>query len=411
MRRMFTAETRRAQTRRGIEPPMHTDEHRFRIDYRCSSVCIGGFTFRVLRVSAVNLLCLCLIGCAARGPHAEAIERGVAFLVRSQQPDGSWGTGLETRGTEIYSMVPGSHDAFRVATTALCVMALREAGEKPAHDRGLEYLLAHGQARRDDGTLLYNIWAHTYALEALASEMRRNSDPRIAATARWHLDRMVRYATYVGGWNYYDFKAQTRQPSLGPTSFGTAAGLVALWEARQSGLDVPQKLIDLSLHRLEDSRLPMGIFMYGSDYRYLPRLPANQIKGGAGRTQPCNYALWLWGAPHGNEAEARRGLDLFFENHDFLEMGRKRPYPHESWYQTSGYYYYFDHFYAAKLIDRLRRSDRRNYLSKLAAVVAPHQEPDGSWWDYAMWDYHKPYGTAFAVMTLLRCDGAKLDRR
>jgi hypothetical protein len=21
-----------------------------------------------------------------------------------------------------------------------------------------------------------------------------------------------------------------------------------------------------------------------------------------------------------------------------------------------------------------------------------------------MWDYHKPYGTAFAIMTLLRCD-------
>jgi hypothetical protein len=21
-----------------------------------------------------------------------------------------------------------------------------------------------------------------------------------------------------------------------------------------------------------------------------------------------------------------------------------------------------------------------------------------------MWDYHKPYGTAFAVMTLLRCE-------
>jgi len=37
-------------------------------------------------------------------------------------------------------------------------------------------------------------------------------------------------------------------------------------------------------------------------------------------------------------------------------------------------------------------------------VVVPHQEADGSWWDYAMWGYHKPYGTAFAVMTLLRCE-------
>ena len=39
----------------------------------------------------------------------------------------------------------------------------------------------------------------------------------------------------------------------------------------------------------------------------------------------------------------------------------------------------------------------------LAGFILPLQEGDGSWWDYAMWDYHKPYGTAYAVMTLLRC--------
>jgi hypothetical protein len=35
--------------------------------------------------------------------------------------------------------------------------------------------------------------------------------------------------------------------------------------------------------------------------------------------------------------------------------------------------------------------------------VLPHQEPDGSWWDFHLYDYGKPWGTAFAVMTLLRC--------
>src|SRR4051794_26916831 len=99
-----------------------------------------------------------------------AIDRGVEFLVKSQQPDGSWGTGLVTRGFEVYSMVPGSLDAFRVGTTALCVMALREVGEKEAHDRGVQYLINHGEARRDDAELIYNTWAHTYALHALALE-------------------------------------------------------------------------------------------------------------------------------------------------------------------------------------------------------------------------------------------------
>ena len=82
-------------------------------------------------------------------------------------------------------------------------------------------------------------------------------------------------------------------------------------------------------------------------------------------------------------------------------MGRKRPYPHESWYQTSGYYYYFDHYYAARLLESLDAGPARSdYAKQIADNVLPHQEEDGSWWDYAMWDFHKPYGTAFAVMTL-----------
>src|ERR1051325_2887350 len=117
----------------------------------------------------------------------KAIERGVEFLVKSQNKNGSWGTGTVTRGWEVYSMVPGSHDAFRVATTALCVMALREAIEDSgkrtllpmasgeiaaAHDRGVEYLIAHGEAKRDDTDLMYNVWAPASALQALAGEMK-----------------------------------------------------------------------------------------------------------------------------------------------------------------------------------------------------------------------------------------------
>src|SRR6185503_21209289 len=111
-----------------------------------------------------------------------------------------------------------------------------------AHRKGVEYLIAHGEARRDDGVLLYNTWAHTYALQALAIEMRHppfNSDPRLLAAAKGQLDRMIRYQTYMGGWNYYDFKSHTQSASMGPTSFGTAAGLVALLEAKESGVEVP----------------------------------------------------------------------------------------------------------------------------------------------------------------------------
>ena len=333
-----------------------------------------------------------------------SIARGVKFLEESQQPAGFWGKGLETRGTEIYSVVPGSLDSFRIGTTSLCVMALRETGSRAAHDKGLEYLLNVPDARRDTGDLLYNTWAHIYLLQAMAEEMPHNDDPRIRKVAGREIEDLKRYATYMGGWNYYDFDAHTQSPSMGPTSFGTAAGVVALHEAKQAGLELPDKLVQMSLHRLAEMRLPNGVYLYGSDYKYIPRLRANLPKGAVGRTQPANYALELWDANKFTKAQLRQGLDLFFADHVFLDMGRKRPFPHESWYQTSGYYYYFDHYYASRLFEMLDPEDKEHYAPKIVQSVLPHQEPDGSWWDYAMWDFHKPYGTAFAVMTLLRCE-------
>jgi hypothetical protein len=343
----------------------------------------------------------------ARSNVDEAIADGVAFLVKSQNPDGSWGTGVQTRGTEIYSMVPGSHDAYRVGTTALCVMALREAGETEAHARGVDYLVRFGDARRDDGPLMYNTWAHIYALQALAGEMKggikSGSTPELKAAAERQLQRMVAYETYLGGWNYYDFRAQTQKPSLAPTSFQTAAALVAMYEAREAGIDVPQALFDRAMRRVEECRLPDGSYLYGSDYKYALRSPANKMNGSIGRQQSNNYALWLNGSKQVGKEQSLQGLKNLFERHQWIEMGRKRPFPHEAWYQTSGYYFYFAHYYAARIIERIDDANRPQAVKALADIILPLQEADGSWWDYAMWDYHKPYGTAYAVMTLVRC--------
>ena len=313
-----------------------------------------------------------------------------------------------TRGYEFLSMVPGTMQSFRVGATALCVMALREAGEKQAHDRGVEYLIAHGHAYRDNGELIYNIWAHIYAVHALALELRANPDPRIRQAIEWHIERLVRHETYVGGWNYYDFDVGAQHSADGGTSFGTAAGLVALWEARQAGCEVPQKLVDRALRLLVELRLPDRAYIYSWGFRYSPVLNANLPRGSVGRTQAGNFALWLWGAGGLSEAEALAGLGTFEKEHIFIEMGRQRQFGgdtplHASWYQTAPYYYYFGHYYAARLVERLS-GDRKGHFARVVADgVLPHQAEDGSWWDFAMWDFHKPYGTAFAMMTLLRC--------
>jgi hypothetical protein len=337
-------------------------------------------------------------------PIGQAISEGVAFLEADQNPDGSWGTGTVTHGNEVVVSVPGSHDAFRVAVTCLCVMALREAGEHQAHDRGVEYLLTHPDVRRGDAELIYNVWAHAYMVEALSIESRTNPDPRIRDAVRMHLDRMARYETYIGGWDYYDFAVGAQRPAGGPTSFGTAAGLGALYEARNSGFEISGEMVKRCMRRLDEMRQPDGSCLYGTDFKYVPLLPANTLKGSIGRAAAADFALYLWGDNKIDPSACRAALDNFFNEHGALEMGRKIPLPHTSWYQVSGYYYYFDHYYAARLMELLGPDAKRQYAAKMTAVILPHQEPDGSWWDYPMWDYHKPYGTAFAIMTLLRCE-------
>ncbi|MGD0461936.1 MAG: hypothetical protein ABSB74_05570 [Tepidisphaeraceae bacterium] len=336
-------------------------------------------------------------------PIDRAIADGVAFLESSQNPNGSWGTGTVTHGNEVEVSVPGSHDAFRVAVTSLCVIALREAGEHEAHDRGVEFLLSHPDVRRGDAELIYNIWAHAYIVQALAIESATNNDPRIREAISFHLDRMARYETYTGGWNYYDFDAGAQQPAGGPTSFGTAAGLVALYDARHAGYEISGDMVKRGLRRLAEMRLPNDAVLYDTDTKYMPLLPANMLRGSIGRAVATDFAMLLWGSPKVDPSACRKALDNFFREHAALEMGRKTPMPHTSWYQTSGYYYYFDHYYAACLIELLGPDAKRQYAPQLMDVILPHQEPDGSWWDYPMWDYHKPYGTAFAIMSLLRC--------
>ena len=96
-------------------------------------------------------------------------------------------------------------------------------------------------------------------------------------------------------------------------------------------------------------------------------------------------------------------LDRLLDRNLWLDMGRKRPIPHESWFQVAGYFYYYGHYYGALCLEQLAPGDRGPLPKRLAATLLRLQERDGSWWDYPLYDYHQPYGTAYALMALARC--------
>ncbi len=348
----------------------------------------------------------------------DAIRRGRNFLLKTQNKNGSWGSVRVNRPTEVYAPVPGAHHAFRAATSALCVSALIELGETSpevdaAIDRGEQWLLRElPHLRRATPDAIYNTWGHAYGIAALARLAGRHRDDRqrteeIQRQLQQQLECLQRYEAVDGGWCYYDFNAHTQRPSGSTISFVTAAVLTALYDAKQAGLTPPERLVQRALDSMRRQRKPDFSYLYGEYLKYRPMRSVNRPAGSLGRSQACNLAMRLWGDPAITDEVLITWLDRLFARNLWLDIGRKRPIPHEAYFQVAGYFFYFGHYYAARCIEQLPPSAQPVYQDYLAHVLVSLQESDGSWWDFPLYDYHQQYGTAFALMSLVRCRRAR----
>jgi len=351
-------------------------------------------------------------------PSAEDIERsirrGVDFLLLRQNSNGSWGSARNTKGLNIYAPVPGAHHAFRAAVTSLCISALLETGGDEARviealDRGEAWMFEHlPHVRRANVEAIYNSWAHAYSIQALARMLDRHPDNRqrcgkIRGLIEQQIDLLNRYECVDGGWCYYDFDHHTQKPGGSTISFVTATVLVALHEAKQRGIDVPERLITRGKASIVRQRKPDFSYCYGEYLKMTPMRGINVPAGSLGRSQACNIAMRLWGDELVTDAVLNAWLDRLFARNGWLDIGRKRPVPHESWFQVAAYFFYYGHYYAGLCIEQLDPSQRGPHQDQLAQVLLKLQEKDGCWWDFPFYDYHQQYGTAFALMTLGRC--------
>ena len=352
-------------------------------------------------------------------PKAEqierAIDRGIQFLLARQNKDGSWGAARSTPGgVNVYAPVPGAHHAFRAAVTSLCISALIETAPDEgdvaqAIDRGEAWLFEHlPHLRRAEPTAIYNNWGHAYSIRALAHMFNRRPEDkkrqrRIKQLIEGQIGMLGRYECVDGGWCYYDFDYGTQKPGGSSISFVSATVLVALYEAKQVGVETPQRLIDRAMASIRRQRKPDFSYCYGEYLKYSPMYDINRPGGSLGRSQACNLAMRLWGDEEVTDQVLTVWLDRIFARNLWLDMGRKRPIPHESWFAVAAYFFYYGHYYAALCIHELDPSEQGPYQDQLAHVLLRLQEKDGCWWDFPFYDYHQQYGTAFALMSLDRC--------
>jgi hypothetical protein len=347
---------------------------------------------------------------------AASVRRGVDFLIADQNDNGSWGGATRTKGLNIYAPLPGAHHAFRAGASGLALSGLIDSGDtRPetlaAIAKGASWMETElPKLRRADQTTTYNAWGHAYGLRALTRLYQTAKDD--AAKEKWkrlaqeQSDLANRYMDINGGWGYLDIYdgLTTQKPTGITTCFTTATVLLAMREARDvMGIKLDDKVVKASLASIERQRTPDFSYVYSHGHIYRPRVPINRPAGSLARSQACNATLRAFGENKVTDAVIDEWANRFIEREGFLSIGRKRPVPHETHFQISGYFYYYGIFYFTESVEFLPAAQQPAHAAKLAKVILHRQEKDGSWWDYPLYDYHQPYGTGYALMALSWC--------
>lgn len=375
-----------------------------------------------LFIRSLILLCICIPSLILADQNSSyqndqlignAISDGSKFLLSNQNPDGSWGTPQQTKGLNIYAPIPGAHRAFRLAVTALSLSALLEVQkDNPDYQetitQGKEYLVENlTSLRRATPMAIYNVWSHAYGIQSLVRlyghSTKKSEKEKLRSIISQQITMLQKYESVDGGWGYYDFNAQTKQPSGSSISFVNATALVALKEAESIGVEIPGKMVQKALNAIRRQRLPDHSYLYGEYLKYKPRRGINRPAGSLGRSHACNLALQVWGDQSVTAEIHKLCLDRLVKRNGWLDVARKRPVPHESWFAVAGYFFYYGHLYASLCIEQLPENERDFYKQNLAQILIPLQEKDGSWWDFPFYNYHQQYGTAMALISLKHC--------
>ena len=336
-------------------------------------------------------------------------DRALGFLVDTQNPDGSWGSGALESTLEMGFSVE-TYYAWQVASHGLAVLALLECEETPERRAALELALGwladtRMPARGSDWDVDYT-WSALYGFVAC---VRAAGDPRlegelrerVVARGRGFLEILERNQVPTGGWAYYDDPPFSQRPKWA-TSFCTALVLPWLVEAQRLEWGVDPAMIERAKQYVRRCALPNGAYEY--DLRPVPRVTGgehiNDVKGSLGRIQVCNWALRAIGVPALTLDRLREGVAEFFEHHRFLDVARMRPIPHEAYYANAGYFYFFGHYYAAQAINLLPEGEREAWHAKLRPHVAKAQREDGSTSDFLSSSYMITASTAYSALTL-----------
>lgn len=326
----------------------------------------------------------------------EPFRKAVEWLRGRQNRDGSFGGDLRTAGVQAHRGV-----------TALAGIALlngwellRVEGSRPVPrevKRILEWFLSQPpNMKRLRGP---DVWGNVFGLEFLVKcyTLRdlRSFRSRIREKVKEIYEALAAIQGADGGWMYYDFARNSS------AAFVTSAMIVNMLAAKREGIGPSEQMIERAISHLK--RVKLGEANY--TYRTGQRLP---LEGNTYRSPICELAMFLTG--NGNEESLRLAIDNFFKYRHIVKKIKGRRGTHIGQGRTAPYYYLYGHYWMSRAIKALDRKVQAAYLERLKNAILPDQEPDGTFWDWPMFRYHKTCGTALGAMCLFQIMSMSSDR-
>ena len=333
--------------------------------------------------------------------RAVAVERGVSWLRKHQEPDGSFHANVGYKMGEGYVVTKA--DTPHLGVTALAGLALLHgpAGDDPeAHRKSLKKALDFVLSCRDeDGMFFKNgtrMYSHAFATYFLAEAFRVTGEERLKSPLRSALFATCKTQGRLGGWGYapWDREVDITQ---------TACQLLALQAGRRAGIEVPEKTLHRALAYVIASANtdPNDRENGGFGYEYRPR--RENLTRSSFSTCAAGLASLLSAGLTSNEKIRTyvqvRGLKRPGWQKSPPEVGASIGYLENRYgsVRVNTYFYYFGNLFASQAIRAVGGEPWKRYRDRVSRDLRGSQRPDGSWPVIRIGD---AYGTASACLIL-----------
>lgn len=289
-----------------------------------------------------------------------AVDRGLEYLRRAQNSDGSWNGFVGFKYLDDYTVTSGDEIVPHVGVSSLACLSFLSNGSLPLRGRygkelekGLDYVM---RQVKEDGYITANgtrMYSHAFSTLFLAEAYGMTHRPDVQEKLRSAVDLIIDSQNALGSWRYLPFAVDSDMSI-------TVCQVMALRAARNAGIRVPKSTIDRAVKYVMDSAITFGQGRGGFKYqlRTMNKTRTSYSLTAAGITTLFNAGVY-------RDSKINEGLEYLIRH--FREPRRDH------------YFYFYGNYYAVQAMYIAGGRYWQWYFPAIREELLRLQEPGGNW--------------------------------